>query len=220
MFLLENLKKSYNGRHGRLVLDIDRLSLTGQGIVLLSGPNGSGKTTLLNILAFLDLAYKGKLWFKNNTVRPSMDYTPLRRKVALLMEAPYFFKGTVFDNISYGLRVRGLAEGEIFDRVERILAKVGLTDFKDQEVDTLSGGEKQRLALARVLVLDTEIMLLDEPMLRMDKDYVKVFKSIITDYSQDKMVIMTGHNLSQFYQLANKVISLVDGKIVKNDKLS
>lgn len=215
MFLLENIKKSYNGRHGRLVLDIDRLFLEGQGIVLLCGPNGSGKTTLLNILAFLDFAYKGKLCFKRTIVKPPMDYTSLRRKVALLMEIPYFFKGTVFDNISYGLRVRGLAETEIFDRTENVLAKIGLADFKDQKVDTLSGGEKQCLALARVLVLDTEIILLDEPILRMDKDYVKVFESIITDYSRNKMIVMTGHNLPRFYQLAKKIIYLADGKIVE-----
>lgn len=212
MFLLENIKRSYNGK---FTLDIKRLSLDGKGVVVLYGPNGSGKTTLLNILAFLDLNYEGELWFKNRTIRPPVDYTSLRRKIALLMEHPYFFKGTVFDNISYGLKVRGFAPGEIFDRVEDILIKVGLAHFKHQKADILSGGERQRLALARVLALNTEIILLDEPTLRMDKSSLEVFESIISDYSQNRMIIMTTHNLSQAYRLTDKVIYLIDGKVVK-----
>ena len=205
MFSLKNIKKSYNGK---LVLDIDKLSLEGEGIVVFYGPNGSGKTTLLKILAFLDFDYEGEMRFKNKLIKPPKDYTSLRRKVSLLMETPYFFKGTVFDNASYGLSARGIREPEISHRVKSILSKVGLIDFKNENVDTLSGGEKQRLALARVLVLDAEVILLDEPILRMDKDYVKVFESIILEYSRTKMVIMTGHNLSGVHELANKVIYL------------
>ena len=211
MFLLENIKKSYNGKR---VLDIERLSLEGPGIIVLYGPNGSGKTTLLNILAFLDLAYEGKLWLKNRMIKAPMDYTTLRRKVALLMESPCFLKGTVFDNVSYGLKVRGLARAEIYERVKNVLAEAGLGGLENQKVEALSGGEKQRLALARVLVLDTEIVLLDEPTSRMDKGYLEVFESIISDYSQNRMFLMTSHNLSQAYHLTDRVVYLLDGKVV------
>ncbi len=210
MFLLENIKKTYNGKPA---LDIETLSLEGQGITALYGPNGSGKTTLLNILAFLDFDYEGRLWFKHSAIRPSMNLTTLRRDVAMLAEPPYFFKGTVFDNAAYGLNVRRVSGTEIFNRVKDILAKVGLTGFENKNVDALSAGEKQRLALVRVLVLDTEIVLLDEPALRMDKGYIEVFENIISDSGRNKMIVMTTHNLSQAYRLTDKIIYLIDGKV-------
>jgi tungstate transport system ATP-binding protein len=151
--LLENLRKSFGGR---LLFDIDRLAIEDGGAYVLTGPNGSGKTTLLRIIAGLERADSGGMRLRGDAV--------------YVHQHPYLFHTSLRHNLEYGLRCRRVPAEERARRVEEAIAWAGLAGRRDTPPALLSGGEKQRAALARVRALHPELMLLDEPTSNLDKE--------------------------------------------------
>lgn len=198
------------------VLRVDRLDIPKGEIVGLAGPNGSGKTTLLHLLAFVEQPLNGTIRFFDETACGD-NILSFRRRVGLLLQNPYLFHSTVLANLTWGLKIRGISSKEAGRRALDALETVGLSGFEHRFARSLSGGETQRVALARSLVLDPEVLLLDEPANHMDKDSIRRTEDIVLNLNRnlEKTVIMTTHNLSSVQNLAHRVLHMVSGNVVE-----
>ncbi len=213
LYEMENLKKLYDGR---VVLQIGDLKI-GQGEILgLIGPNGSGKSTLLRILALLEKPDEGIIRFCGEPAR--FDDNSQRRYVTMLLQNPFLLKRTVFENIAYGLKMRGITS-DLSERVDKSLEMVGLgpRDFKERKWYQLSGGEAQRVALASRLVLKPKVILLDEPTASVDSASARIIQEAVLkarDHWGSTLVVVT-HDLPWIYGVAERMLSLFRGKLIK-----
>jgi len=216
IFKVRNLKKVYNNK---IVLDVDNLDFQEGKIYAIVGPNGSGKTTLLNILNLLEKADEGQIFFHDQEItnKSNEDILEIRRRMTLVNQDPFLFHSTVYDNIAYGLKIRSIPPKVQKSRIKSALNIVGLSGFKDRRANQLSGGEAQRAVIARALVIEPEVLFLDEPTANIDQKHIDVVERIIKKIKKEikTTVIFTTHDLSQAYRLADEVISLLDGKIIK-----
>jgi len=197
-------------------LDISSLAFEEEKIHAVVGPNGSGKTTLLHILDLLEAADQGTIRFRGQRVWPSMpDADRVRRRLALVMQNPFLFAGTVFDDLAYGLRLRGLARPDISRRVSEYLARVGLTGFERRRTDELSGGEAKRVAIARAFALEADVLLLDEPTANVDRNHVQLVEQQVlgTHAERGDTIIVTTHDLDQARRLTSSIVCLVAGRV-------
>jgi len=212
---VEKLKKCYDNK---TVLDIPLLSFEKNKIYAVVGPNGSGKTTLINILNLLDKPDEGIILFRGKDIRQysKKNILRIRRRMTLVHQKPFLFQTSVFNNVAYGLKLRGIATENNRTKIMNSLAIVGLTDFEKRNAYQLSGGEAQRAVIARALVLEPEILFLDEPTANIDLRHIDVIERIIKKINRDMKttVIFTTHDLSQAYRMADEIISLLDGRIV------
>ncbi|MFX0125941.1 MAG: phosphate ABC transporter ATP-binding protein [Candidatus Hodarchaeota archaeon] len=185
---------------------IDRKGITG-----IIGPSGSGKSTFLRLLNRLISASTGKI----NLEGRDYDKIPvreLRKRIGLVQQRPFLFPETVRDNLMYGPRIWGNNISE--QDLEKLLEKVALPkDFLDRNVDTLSGGEQQRVSVARSLANDPEILLLDEPTSSLDIVSEEILEDTIKKLSQNgiKIIIVT-HSLEQTNRLTDQLLFLTDGE--------
>lgn len=179
------------------------------------GKSGAGKTTLLKILAGLHTQTGGVLEFKGVKVTPQ-NVSELRKKATMIFQTPLFLQGDVQTNLSYGLRLRGIPEREIEERIKEALDTVSLQGYGDREARTLSGGEQQRIALARALILDPEVLLLDEPTSNLDPVNVNIITDLLIQESSKRIVIIATHDLDQVKRIAKRVIFLEDGVLTED----
>jgi len=202
---------------GAFTLSIEDCTIEEGNVYSVVGPNGSGKSSLLNLLAFLHPPSDGNLLFREDRV----DYSngpallSLRRRVGYLMQSPYLFNMSVADNIAYGLRVRGCSGDEIRRRVQSIMERMSLSHLARRNAHHLSGGETQRVALARTLVLDSNVVLLDEPTANVDRPNVNAVEKAVLDICREKKatVLLTTHSLDQAYRMSRNLLSIVNGRI-------
>ena len=209
---LKGIGKSY-GR-SEVLKDIDLTVEKGE-IVALIGPTGSGKTTMLRIIDLLEAPSIGHIIFdgKDMTIEGENDRLKARRRMAMVFQKPVMFKGSVLENVLYGLKVRGKA-GK--DRALESLRAVGLMGYENRDASTLSGGEMQRTALARALVIEPEFLLLDEPTANLDPKTAASIENIISGLPrQGATIIMATHNMLQSRRLAGRVAMLIDGRLVR-----
>jgi len=190
-------------------------------ILGLIGPTGSGKTTLLRIINLLDEPSTGSILFGDKEVsgRPEKESLATRRKMAMVFQKPVMFKASVKENVSYGLRMRGKQDRDekisISSRVEEALEMVGLSGYESRDANTLSGGEMQRIALARALILQPEILLLDEPTANLDPRSAASIDSLLRSLAGSRTaVILATHNMEQCRKLAGRVAVLQAGRLV------
>jgi tungstate transport system ATP-binding protein len=211
-FYLTSIRKCYGAK---VALSIAELKLWPGHLYLLTGPNGSGKSTLLNILAFLTAPDEGDIQFAGNRVTwKKEELTRLRKKVTLLQQSPFLFSGTVFENVAYGLKVRGIPVGIVQRSVSDSLARVGLDGFETRNVRHLSGGEARRVAWARALVLKPEVLLLDEPLANVDTDMTSILEPLIASQAAEgTTVVMSTHDPQQSLRLRGSEIQLLDGTL-------
>ncbi len=206
---LKNLRVRQGGNFN---LSIDSLHLLPRRIYALTGPNGAGKSTLLKTLALLCAPEHGTVSF------PAAKAESLklqRQKVTLVEQSPYMLKGTVEDNLAFGLKLRGIRGNEQQQRIKLALEMVGLEGFGKRKADKLSGGEMQRVALARALVLQPEVLLLDEPTSNIDSKSLQAFEALISrlpDYGVT--VVFSTHDLSQPERLGGEMIRIEDGRLL------
>jgi len=213
---IRNIKKIYNNK---TVLDVDCLDFQEGKIYAIVGPNGSGKTTLLNILNLLDNPDEGQISFYDQEIsnKSNEDTLKIRRRMTLVNQNPFLFHSTVYDNIAYGLKIRSFSSTEQRIRIKNALNMVGLPGFEKRKVNQLSGGEAQRVVIARALVIEPEVLFLDEPTANIDQRHIDVVERIIKKINKETKttVIFTTHDLSQAYRLADEVLSLLEGKVIK-----
>ena len=213
---VRNLKKIYNSK---IILDIANLNFQEGKIYAIVGPNGSGKTTLLNILNLLEKPNNGQIFFYDQEItdKSNSDILEIRRRMTLVNQNPFLFHSTVYDNVTYGLKIRLIPSKFQKNRIRSALNMVGLPGFEDRKANQLSGGEAQRVVIARALVIEPEVLFLDEPTANIDQKHIDVVERIIKKIKKEikTTVIFTTHDLSQAYRLADEVISLLEGKIIK-----
>jgi len=203
-------------RGGRLVLEVDDLSVHQNEVLAIVGPNGAGKSTLLLVLARLLHPEQGKILFNGKPAKGESDLV-YRRRIALVLQDPLLFDTSVFENISSGLRFRGLPKNEIQPRVDVWLERLGIPHLANRRANELSGGEGQRVSLARAMVLEPELLLLDEPFGALDPptrsrlldDLDKILPAAKTT------TILITHDLKEAARLASRVAVMLDGQIVQ-----
>jgi tungstate transport system ATP-binding protein len=203
----------------RIVLEIERLSFEGRKVYALIGPNGAGKTTLLNQLAFLDQPSSGEIYFRSERViYEGAMLTRLRRQVVLVDQSPILFSGTVWKNIEFGLKVRQISGAEKRLKIEQALERVGLADFAQVDVHGLSGGEVKRVALARALALEPDVLLCDEPTANVDQEHQEIILKILdhANSARNTTVIFSTHYLSQSRRLAHHTLLLQNGRLAEH----
>jgi tungstate transport system ATP-binding protein len=182
------------------------------------GPTGAGKTTLLRIMNLLEVPGAGEVYFDGQYVpRSGKQRLEIRRRMSLIHQKPQVFNLSVYDNVACGLRWRGEKKNRIAEKVDRILEMVGLEGYKSRNARALSGGEAQRVALARSLVLEPEVLLLDEPTANLDPVSTANIEQLISYVSRRRntTMIMATHDMSQGQQLADRIGVLLDGKLVQ-----
>jgi tungstate transport system ATP-binding protein len=188
----EGVRKSYGSR---CVLDIDHLTLHAGESYVLTGDNGSGKTTLLRVLAGLEQAKTEACRFEGQAVDLCAYPAWLREKVIYVHQHPYLFRGSINDNIAYGLKARGIRGGEREARVRQAIAWAGVESLLDVPAQNLSGGERQRVALARARVLHPRLFLLDEPTANLDAEARQQTLRLIRDLCDaNSTVVLACHD--------------------------
>jgi tungstate transport system ATP-binding protein len=193
LYRLRSVTKRYGSN---VAVAIDALTIDSGRLYALNGANGAGKSTLLGILAFLTPPTTGEILYAGERIDWKGDMVrELRRKVTLLHQSPYLFKGTVFRNVAYGLSARGIAGEDALRAVARALETVGLEGFRDRDARELSGGEAQRVAMARALAPAPEVLLLDEPLANIDRETAGLLEAVIASLpSRGTTVVMTTHD--------------------------
>jgi tungstate transport system ATP-binding protein len=212
LYRLEEVKKIYQNRK---VLDVPQLSVRQGEILGFVGPSGAGKSTLLRILGFLEPPSSGQLYFHDRLCDNEWPQMVQRRKVTMLFQDPHLLRRTVFDNVAYGLKIRGHKNGD--HRVHEIIGQLGLSALTAAQARTLSGGEAQRVALARSLVIEPEILLLDEPTSNLDPDNINLIEQMIrrVNREQQMTIVIVTHNIFQAKRLADRVGLLMESKLVE-----
>ena len=216
IIVVEHLAHRYaSGFH----LRVRHLALSPGRTYAVYGANGSGKTTLLNMLALLALPQEGRILLEG---RPVHGADPARsrryrRRVTLLMQHVYLFRSTVFENVAAGLRFRGMAKEAIEERVTAMLGKVGLGEFAHRPAQSLSGGEAQRAGLARALVTDPDVLLLDEPTASVDAAHGQQIEEILREACRQRgmTVVLSTHQYEQAHRIADEVLIMRDGRMIE-----
>jgi molybdopterin-binding protein len=184
-------------------------------ITSLLGPSGSGKTTLLRILAGLENPTSGTLFFETTQIN-SNEQNILRQKATMVFQKSLFFDTTVFSNIAYGLKLKeDLSKEEISNKVSEALSLVRLEGFEERRPKKLSGGEQQRVSMARALVLNREILLLDEPTVNLDPKNVSILEETINRVNKEKKttIVLATHNMFQAEAISQNVALILDGTV-------
>jgi len=209
-FKVEDINKTYSEIKA---LDSINLNFEQNKIVSLVGVNGSGKSTLLRILAGLEEPNRGNILFNQKKI----EAQGLQKIATLVFQKTVMFSTDVYNNISFGLKVRGFKKEDIEKKVSHAMITVGLTNFHKRKAKKLSGGEQQRVALARAFVLEPKILLLDEPTSNLDPaNAIVIEKSIKKIKEKEKcIIILATHNLYQAKRLSDKICHIHQGKIIE-----
>jgi len=214
VFALAQLTKVYNDR---TVLNIEHLEIEENYIYALLGPNGAGKTTLLNILGFLELPSTGTIYYRSRPVRfLESELQALRREVIVVDQFPILFSTTVFKNLEFGLKIRRISKKKRIPIIEEALDLVGMRTFASYQAHRLSGGETQRVAMARALALSPKVFLCDEPTSSVDVENQTIIINILKQINESKLitVVFTTHDRFQAGSLAHQTLVLDQGRMV------
>jgi tungstate transport system ATP-binding protein len=212
---VKNLIHQYNGK---TVLSMEQHSFDESEIHAVLGQNGSGKTTLLNIIGLLLKPTSGTLLFDGRDVYSDPNaISELRPHLTTVIQNPVLFDTTVEKNIEFGLKIRGVSKEQRTPIVDECLEMVRLEGFQKRKARELSGGEAQRIAIARALAIKPEVLLLDEFTSNVDEKSIEVLEDVITtvNKSYGSTIFLVTHDTNQAYRLADTVINLFDGNVVK-----
>ncbi|MDD2568274.1 MAG: ATP-binding cassette domain-containing protein [Clostridia bacterium] len=216
LFKLENISKIY--ANNTVLKNIDLTIESGISYAII-GPSGAGKSTLLRLMNLLELPSFGNLYYNDQSVANANESVllPLRRQMTMVIQNSQMLAGTVEDNMKIGLKLRGLPNSIIQEKIKQALAFVGLKNLVNRKANTLSGGEIQRIALARAITLEPKVLFLDEPTANLDPQNVAMVESLISDIQKQfsTTVIIVTHNLFQAKRIAEEVIFMHQGKIIE-----
>ncbi|MDP3878749.1 MAG: ABC transporter ATP-binding protein [Dehalococcoidales bacterium] len=187
-------------------------------VFALIGPTGAGKTTLLRLLDLIDVPYSGQIYFDGiDTARAGRERLAIRRRMAFVLQKPVVFNASIYDNIAYGLKWRGMGKEDIRRKAGNILDMVGLSAEKERNARTLSGGEVQRVAIARAVAIEPEVLLLDEPTANLDPISASRIEELITGIIQRRAttIVMSTHDMAQGQRLADRIGMLASGELLQ-----
>ncbi|MDY2679122.1 MAG: ATP-binding cassette domain-containing protein [Lentihominibacter sp.] len=204
---ISNLRKSYDDRQ---VLDVKEGRVRSGSRTAIVGPNGAGKSTLLKIIAGLESPDEGAVLYDGNNQFPQMDVT-------LVFQKPYLISSTVEKNIAYPMKLRGFSPEQVENRITELTEELNLSGFRKQKSWKLSGGETQKVALARALSFRPKLLLLDEPTANIDPYTTSEIERMLLSIT-DTTIIMVTHNLAQAKRVCDDIIMLHEGQIVETGR--
>ncbi|MBI3936214.1 MAG: phosphate ABC transporter ATP-binding protein [Betaproteobacteria bacterium] len=204
---LENVSFAIGGRR---IIDSVSVEIAGGPRTVILGPNGAGKSVLMRLCHGLFEPTSGAIEWRGAGVngRP--------RQQAMVFQRPVMLRRSALGNVLYGMRLAGVARGECDLRARDMLEVVGLAHVTDRPARVLSGGEQQRLALARAWALNPEVLFLDEPTANLDPAATREIETIIgAIHAGGTKIIMTTHNLGQARRLADEILFIHEGRLVE-----
>ncbi len=197
-------------KRGKLIIDAISLTFEPTGMTIVMGPNGAGKTTLLRLIHGLERPRSGRVSWNC-----SADDAQSRQ--AFVFQTPIMMRRSVLDNIAYPLTVRGSSKSEARKQAADWAINVGLGDALQLEAANLSGGERQKLAIARALIGKPDILFLDEPTTNLDGKSTREIEAILQSaHSSGTRMIMTTHDIGQARRLATEVVFLNKGRLCEH----
>lgn len=197
----------------RLVDDIT-VDIHAGDVVALIGPSGAGKSSFLRLLNRLDEPTSGTVYLNGQDYR-ELPPRALRQRVGMVMQTPYLFPGTVADNLRFGPRQRNQTTSEV--QVENLLERVGLGGYGQRDVANLSGGEAQRVSLARTLANEPQVLLLDEPTSALDAASQREVEQLIGQIIQQHLLtcVMITHDMAQAARMARQAMVMERGRLLQ-----
>jgi tungstate transport system ATP-binding protein len=210
MLELSGVRVAYGGR---TVLAIDALRIERAGRIAVVGPNGAGKSTLLRLLAFLEPPTSGTVSLDGTPVRSALARRRARRRVTLVEQRPFLFRGSVLDNVAYGPRVRGMARAPAVAAAREALALLQCGTLAARDARALSDGEAQRVAVARAVATGPDVLLLDEPVSGADRAAQQALYTAISALQGRRAltVCVASHLLEDAYRWADRIVALHEG---------
>jgi putative ABC transport system ATP-binding protein len=201
------------------ILDQLTFTIPKNKITTIIGPSGAGKSSLLMLLNRLEEPLSGTIYFKDKPIS-SFPIPELRREIGLVFQSPYLFDGTVEDNLKYGPSLH-----DIWDPEEgvRLLELVDLPkSYLDRKVDDLSGGEKQRIALARTLANKPNLLLLDEVTSSLDVRTTELIETMLLRIKEKRHIpfVMVTHNIEQSKRIGDHSLFIKDGRLIESGPTS
>ena len=216
MFKINNLTYKYDKNRKALdniTMDFDRGDIIG-----IIGSNGSGKSTLFNNLMGILKATQGEILYKNNQLKyDKKSLYNLRKDVGIVFQDPekQIFYSMVYDDLAFALRNIGMDEKNIKVRINKALEAVNGEDFIDRPVHSLSFGQKKRVAIASVIAMENDLVLLDEPTAGLDPESTRAIVEIIKSmHKKGKKIVITSHDMNLIYDICDYVYVLNQGKII------
>ncbi|WP_202707854.1 energy-coupling factor ABC transporter ATP-binding protein [Sporosalibacterium faouarense] len=210
---IKNLKKYFGTK---MILDIEELKFKKNIITGIIGPNGAGKSTLINILAGLDKEYQGSITYNKEKFNDSMYLD-----ITLVFQKPYLLNRKVYEDVAYPLKIRKLKKSVVKEKTNEILKELGIYHLRDQKSTQLSGGEAQKVSLARAVIIEPELILLDEPTSSIDEDSISTLERVLKEYNKEynTTIIIITHDIEQAYRLCDEIIFLKNGRVEDKDGL-
>lgn len=207
----EGLVKRYDGTTALAGVEVE----IGAGeVVALLGPNGAGKSTLIRCLHLLTSPDEGTVRLDGEPVTP--DDLEARRRMAMVAQDPHLFRGTVADNLKLPLELRGWSRDRIAARVDALTERFGLADLAGRGRSALSGGQMQRLAFARAVAPEPDVLFLDEFASNLDRDRLADVEDAIREVAADGgAVVLVTHDRRQVAELADRVVALENGRVTR-----
>lgn len=200
----------------RTLLHVEDIKLEEGKVFSVIGPNGSGKSTLLRVLALLQEPNSGYVSFRNKVVKPK-DKIKVRRKMAVVFQEALLLDTSVIENVMVGLKIRGVDATVAKKKANFWLDKLKISHLSEQWARSLSGGEAQRVSLARALVLEPELLFLDEPFANLD---APTHESLLIELSEilhstNMTTFFVSHDFNEIAFLSDKILAIIDGKPVQ-----
>ncbi|MCL7415953.1 MAG: ATP-binding cassette domain-containing protein [ANME-2 cluster archaeon] len=188
-------------------------------IFAIMGPSGAGKTTLLRILNLLEKPDTGSITLDGDTINGTQQsgHSAARQRISMVFQSPALFNDTVYNNVAYSLKVRRMDKDIIKSKVSQSLRLVGLEGYENRNAKTLSGGEEQRIAFARAVVFEPDLLLLDEPTANLDPGNVAKIEEVIRTINRElnTTIIIATHHMNQVRRLADRVGMLLEGELIE-----
>jgi len=199
---------------GRLLVDDISVEIRPGEVLAILGPSGSGKSSLLRLLNRLDEPTSGTVYLDDVDYR-AIPPRELRRKVGMVTQRAVLFPGTVYHNVGFGPAQRGEEFSE--SKVADLLARVGLSGYSGRDVANLSGGEAQRISLARALANAPLVLLLDEPTSALDQEAKEGVESLINEIIRTERLtcVIVTHDIAQAKRMASRILVLQNGRAAK-----
>ena len=205
-------------RNGMPVLDVPSLAFDEGRICALIGPNGAGKSTLLLSLMGLVRQDAGTVSYRGDRVAPGRDLTAIRRNMSLVFQEPLLFNASVHGNIATGLRMRGLPRARVREGVGRAMDLLGIAHLAGRHAHALSGGEAQRVNLARALAVEPDVLLMDEPFSSLDAPSREALITDLERIIRDRGItaIFATHDRGEAIRLADRIVVMNAGVVAQD----
>lgn len=212
--MLKALNLSWQINNKTILENINFVLSPGECLGLI-GPNGSGKSSLLKILALLEPPSSGDIWFQGQHI-PHKVSLDIRRRIAIVFQEALLLDTSVWENIAIGLKIRRISKSEIKNRVTYWLEQFGIAHLAKQPARSLSGGEAQRVSLARAFVLEPDILFLDEPFSALDAPTKEALRTDLAQIFRTTKVttVLVSHDFDDIQRLAQRTVLLIQGKVV------